>query len=786
MKKTLFVAILLINTICFASAPEKYSRVKISINKTEIFKLGNIGIPLEDGHWNDNGLIIEISETEILALKKANISYQILIEDMEKYYVERNLADKTEKALENLRGNTSTSCYFERNKVNPSNPINFQLGSIAGYLTITELNNWLANMHNSFPNLITAATPIDTTKSIERRDLNFVKISSNVKTGNKPKILYTGLTHAREPMGMQQMVYFIAYLLENYGKNELVTQIVDNTDLYFIPCINPDGYNYNIVNSPNGGGMNRKNMRKNADNTIGVDLNRNFGYNWGYDDYGSSPYPGADNYRGASAFSEPETSAYRNFCNKNNFNLVINYHTYGNDFIHPWGNTTKLGATDSTIYKNLSSVITRDNKYNEGTVYETLGYTTNGGSDDWVFGQTNEHTKAFSFTPEIGMQSDGFWAPQSRILNICRENVTANLRAALLAGSFAELKDRSTNILSKQQGFIPYEFYNTGVNTPSTFDVRIHIIGTDSTTDSRKTYINCVPNQSFTDSLSYNLPSSKIGNAYTFILSVSNRNWTLRDTLVKYYGNITNILTDSCKDINNWTTTNWGISPNNGITDIKNGAGTYISNSILTLKNSIDLQNVITAQLLFDAKWNIEKQVNYVQVQVSSDGGNNWQPLCGRYTSRGFSTQIEEMPVYDRAQNNYVKEMFDLTDYVGSIIQLRFISNSISGNQGFYMKNININSLNSVTSSINKITLNDLKINLIPNPCSTDLTVISEKENINRVIIYNSLGIEVLNSTNTNNINSIKINTEILSSGIYFIKTTTNSGKSSVNRFIKQ
>jgi murein tripeptide amidase MpaA len=97
-------------------------------------------------------------------------------------------------------------------------------------------------------------------------------------------------------------MYYMWYLLENYGTDPEATYLVDNREMYFVPCFNPDGYEYNRQTDPNGGGMWRKNRRNNG-GSYGVDLNRNFGYMWGYDDLGSSPIPSSETYRGPSAFS---------------------------------------------------------------------------------------------------------------------------------------------------------------------------------------------------------------------------------------------------------------------------------------------------------------------------------------------------------------------------------------------------------------------------------------------------------------------------------------------------
>ena len=130
------------------------------------------------------------------------------------------------------------------------------------------------------------------------------------------------------------------YLLENYETDEEIQRIVDHTELYFVPVINPDGYAYNESTNPNGGGMWRKNRRNNGNGSYGVDLNRNYGYFWGLNDEGSSPYPRKNTYRGPEAFSEPAIQNMRDFCNEHEFRIALNYHSYSNLLFSPWGYTS--------------------------------------------------------------------------------------------------------------------------------------------------------------------------------------------------------------------------------------------------------------------------------------------------------------------------------------------------------------------------------------------------------------------------------------------------------------
>ena len=93
------------------------------------------------------------------------------------------------------------------------------------------------------------------------------------------------------------------HYVDNYGSERELTRIVDTTDLWFIPVVNVDGYDYTFTE---GNRLWRKNLRDNdGDGQItgqdGVDLNRNFPYKWGYDNEGSSAQPTNETYRGAVA-----------------------------------------------------------------------------------------------------------------------------------------------------------------------------------------------------------------------------------------------------------------------------------------------------------------------------------------------------------------------------------------------------------------------------------------------------------------------------------------------------
>ena len=82
-------------------------------------------------------------------------------------------------------------------------------------------------MYANYPNLITQKFSIGTT--IEGKQIWAVKISDNPNVNeNEPAVGFDALTHAREPQSMMTLIYFMYYLLENYGTNPEVTYLVNN------------------------------------------------------------------------------------------------------------------------------------------------------------------------------------------------------------------------------------------------------------------------------------------------------------------------------------------------------------------------------------------------------------------------------------------------------------------------------------------------------------------------------------------------------------------------------
>lgn len=234
---------------------------------------------------------------------------------------------------------------------------------------------------------------------------------------------------------------------------------------------------------------------------------------------------------------------------------------------------------------------------------------------------------------------------------------------------------------------------------------------------------------------------------------------------------------DSANSVVNFNGTSWGLSTidyyssPSSITDSPNGNYNDDINSAMELSNSIDLSDVVSAQLSFYAKWKIETGWDYAQFEISTDNGSTWTPQCGEYTKTGNSQQnIDGEPMYDGFQNTWVKEKINLSDYLGQTIKFRFqmVSDGHVNEDGFYFDDIEIKAIFS--NPANVVDNQFLNLSIYPNPFQESL-IVSIPNILEHVVIsiYSIKG-QVLNVEKTNKPNTI-IDLKNLSPGIYFVKT---------------
>ncbi|MGW1623462.1 M14 family zinc carboxypeptidase [Streptomyces sp. NPDC002172] len=240
-------------------------------------------------------------------------------------------------------------------------------------------------------------------RTVDGQDILALKLTKGAKKskdGSRPSVLYVSNQHAREWITPEMTRRLMHYYLDNYSTDKRIKKIVDSTELWFVLSANPDGYDYTFQNSDTR--LWRKNLRDvNGDGVIGtgdgVDLNRNFGYKWGYDDEGSSPNPTSETYRGASPESEPETRALDDFEKRIGFTYGINYHSAAELLLYGVGWQVATPTPDDVLYKALAG--TPDNPAIPGYHSQVSSelYTTNGEAD----GHASNVNGMAMFTPEM-------------------------------------------------------------------------------------------------------------------------------------------------------------------------------------------------------------------------------------------------------------------------------------------------------------------------------------------------------------------------------------------------
>jgi len=313
----------------------------------------------------------------------------------------------------------------------PPAGIDWAGGSMGGYFTLAEMEALLDGWSAAYPSICTPKFSIG--QSLEGRDIWAIKVSDNPSVDeDEPEVRIDSLHHAREPVSMHATLYFLDWLLENYGTDPLATHLVNDREIWFIPAVNPDGYEYNRSIAPGGGGLWRKNRRDNGGGSFGVDLNRNYSYEWGYDNSGSSPNVDDETYRGTSPASEPEVAAMQTFIAGRSFRTSISAHTYSNLWLFPWGYTCS-DPPQRADFDLIANQYVATNGYVHGTICQAL-YSANGDTVDYDFGVFG----TYSGTVEIGGDGDGFWPAKSRVLPLLQENLRGFQRIALYAGAGVE------------------------------------------------------------------------------------------------------------------------------------------------------------------------------------------------------------------------------------------------------------------------------------------------------------------------------------------------------------
>jgi PKD repeat protein len=309
----------------------------------------------------------------------------------------------------------------------------------------------------------------------------------------------------------------------------------------------------------------------------------------------------------------------------------------------------------------------------------------------------NQKDTVFAHTPEVGT---AFWQPSSQIVATCQEMVFPNLVLAHLTRNYSIVKDTDPSSVATISGNFNHSIKRLGRQGGAVV-VSIEPLLNVVSVGNSVTY-NLNSQQTSTGAISYSLnPAIQFGDQIKYILKTDNGLWIKRDTIVKTFGAITLQALEDATSVTNWTgtwstTTSTFVSPSKSFFDGSTSNYSNNTNKTYTYVPTIDLTQATSALISFYAKWSIEADYDYVQFQVSTDGGATWIGQCGNYTVPGTSAngsvQPNGEPVYEGTQSSWVLEEINLSDYLGQQIKVRFQLKSDVGTtaDGYYFDDFKV------------------------------------------------------------------------------------------------
>jgi murein tripeptide amidase MpaA len=293
------------------------------------------------------------------------------------------------------------------------------------YKTYDEFNAYMQTLVATYPALVRTVTLGQT---LEGRAINGLRITGPGDVTGRPAFIMNGGQHAREWVSPMTTMYVAEGLLTGYATDSHIRSLVDNLEFIVVPIVNADGYVYTWANSANR--LWRKNRRNNGNGTFGVDLNRNWGYQWGGE--GASTQTNSETYRGTGPFSEPETQVLRDFVIANpRISASIDFHSYSELILSPWGYTAALpgqAALFDELNDRMQAAIRSVNglTYTAGPTYTTI-YPASGVITDWVFGDRGTLAWGIELR-DTG--ENGFVLPPAQIVPTAQENFQGVLAVA--------------------------------------------------------------------------------------------------------------------------------------------------------------------------------------------------------------------------------------------------------------------------------------------------------------------------------------------------------------------
>ncbi|XP_013784896.1 carboxypeptidase D-like [Limulus polyphemus] len=357
------------------------------------------------------------------------------------------------------------------------------------YMKYEEITTFLRNLEKEYPQL---ANVYSIGKSVENRDLLVVKISNNVtfREIGKPMFKYVANIHGNEAVGRQLLLYLSQYLLQNYGKNERISKIIDNAEIHILPSMNPDGFEKATEGDCWG-----SRLASGRENANGKDLNRNFPDQFTMEDSN----PTITNKR------EPETVAVMSWIVNNPFVLSANLHGGSVVASYPFDDSKKhepMGhpspSPDDSVFKYLAKLYAEKHQtmhtekvcelddFKDGITNGAEWYDVTGGMQDfnYVYSNCFEITLELTcckYPPAKNLSVE--WKNNKEALLVYMEQVNLGVRGLVkdknglgIEKAFIKVASIDHNVTSTRRG----EFWR--LLLPGIYNITVEALGYNTQT----------------------------------------------------------------------------------------------------------------------------------------------------------------------------------------------------------------------------------------------------------------------------------------------------------------
>ena len=287
------------------------------------------------------------------------------------------------------------------------------------YFSIDQYNQFMVSTANSYPNICQL---VQVGSSTQNRPLYFLKITDNPTIQEaEPEFRYLSSIHGDEVVGYDMCIRLIQLLTSEYGINDRITNLVNNTEIWICPMMNPDGF-----------------VLGQRYNAAGIDLNRNF------------PMPSGNQHPDGNP-TAIENTAIMNHATSNSFVLSANFHGGALVANYPWDYTYTLTPDNDILiqaaltYSSHNSSMYNSYEFPQGITNGAQWYVITGSMQDWFYGFTD----CMDITMEIGLnkwppanQLPGFWNLNQESMLSYMEFVHKGVSGLVTSSSGAPLSAR--------------------------------------------------------------------------------------------------------------------------------------------------------------------------------------------------------------------------------------------------------------------------------------------------------------------------------------------------------